>query len=91
MSYLQCGWWWLKGGYWQHLPKPGNSEISHRVSFDYGCSIRQLSPYNFVWETLKRLDRATPATTLVIASSLCNIFTNTYRIVYKDITLKLPF
>jgi len=64
---------------------------SHRVSFDTRRNSRQLSPHNFVWEMLKRLDRATPATTPVIASSLYNIFTNAYRIVYKDIPLKLPF
>jgi hypothetical protein len=45
-------------------------DLSHRLSFDTGRNSRQLSPYNFVWETLKRLDRATPATTLVIAFSL---------------------
>ena len=36
--------------------------------FETGRNSWQLSPYNFVWETLKRLDRATPAATLVTTS-----------------------
>ena len=68
-----------------------NEPLSHRVFFDTGRNSRQLSPYNFVWETLKRLDRAIPATTPVIASSLYNIFTMTYRIVHRGVPLKLPF
>ena len=43
-------------------------------------------PYNFVWETLGHATPATtPATTPVTASSLYNIFTITYRIVYRGI------
>jgi hypothetical protein len=71
--------------------KRGRMRVSHRVSFETGRNRRQLSPYNFVWETLKCLNRATPASTPVTASSLYNIFTITYRIVHRGIPLKLPF